>query len=409
MALPVAHGSATLRRAFDCVAAQDHPDIEILLILNGADQATTALASDLVAAEPRARLLHLDRPSLPAALNLALRHARHDLIARMDADDTCPAHRLTRQARAMQAHPSWGAVGSAWQLAGADGRVISTVRPPEAPEDLRWRLLLGNVLAHGSMMLRRPAVIAAGAYDEMLDRAQDYDLWLRLLHVAPIGALPDVLYTHVTSSAHDPGRSTGDQAHHAAVAMLRAWRSLPDHALPGLEEALAGALTRDAGPEAARRQIESLLRQAPTRESLLAWLWASWNAPASDRRAYDAARCALLRETGDRLRTDGVERIWLWGAGDHTRWLLDHTDELGLEIAGIVDDHASGTARFGWCIQSPDVLTSNDVALVSSDWHEAAIWASSHEARARGVRVERLYADARRGVRSDNVSTRSCA
>lgn len=409
VALPVTRGADTLPRAFKSVVGQDHPDIEILVVLNGADRDTASMAGRLVDAEPRARILHLARPSLPAALNVALRAARHDLIARMDADDRCPPQRLRLQAQAMRDRPAWGGVGCAWQLEDAEGRVLSTVRPPEDPADLRWRLLLGNILAHGSMMLRRQAVIAAGAYNELLDRAQDYDLWLRLLQVAPIGALPDVLYTHVTSHARDPGRSTPDQAGHAARAMLGAWRSLGE-GTAHLDGAVAAALTRQAGPDGALQRIEALLRRAPTRDALMAWLWASWNAPAADRHAYDAARGALLRETGDRLRADGVDRVWLWGAGDHTRWLLDHQEDLDLDVAGIVDDHAAGERRFGFPVESPSVLSPSDVVLISSDWHESTIWESSRAAQARGVRVVRLYADARaRGARSASVSTRSCA
>ena len=407
VALPVAGSSPTLPAAFACVARQDHPDIEILVVLNGADAPTTALARELCAADVRARIIELERPNLAAALNVALAEARHDLLARMDADDACPPHRLRLQADAMAASPELGAIGCAWELADPDGTVIATVRPPTDPADLRWRLLLGNVLAHGSMLLRRDAVRRAGAYEERLDRAQDLDLWLRLSRAAPIGALPDVLYTHVTRSPHDPARSTRDQADVVAPRLLEAWRSLPASTGAALERAVADAITRDRGPDHALASIESRLREeGPTRDALIAWLWTHWSTPPTHRAAHDAARRALLRETGARLRADGVHRVWLWGAGDHTRWLLANAAHLGLEIVGIVDDGLAGSDRHGFRVAAPDDDGPGACVLISSDWHEEAIWRSSAAPRARGVRVERLYADADASVeRSASVST----
>ena len=99
----------------------------------------------------------------------------------------------------------------------------------------------------------------------------------------------------------------------------------------------------------------------------------------------------------------------MWGAGDHTRWLLDHVDELNLDIAGIVDDNLAGRRRFAYDVEPPSTLAPGDIAIISSDWHEKAIWEASAPTRARGVRVERLYADARvASANSESVSTRSC-
>lgn len=393
VALPVACAAPTLQRAFHCIAAQDHPQIEIILVLNGADDETTSLARRLAAPDPRARIIELERPSLAAALNVALEAARHDLVARMDADDACPAHRLRLQAERMASDDTLGALGCAWHLADDAGRVITTVHPPTEPAGLRWRLLLGNVLAHGSMMLRRSAVLRVGAYDESLDRAQDYDLWQRLSRQHRIGALADVLYTHTTRSPHDPGRSTREQAFVAAPRMLDAWRELPASASTDLVDAIAASLSRDDG--SAADPIERILEsEGPTRDALLAWLWSQWNTPPAGRRAYDAARRALLRESGRRLRRRAVKRVWLWGAGDHTRWVLDHLDDLDLEILGLIDDQLVGSTRFGYQVASPDELGPGDTAIISSDWHEDAIWARTAPARARGVRIIRLYAEA---------------
>lgn len=388
VALPVARAAATLEAAFTAIARQDHEDLDILLVLNGSDAPTRDLAHSLARADTRARILELDRPNLAAALNLALREARHDLLARMDADDTCVPHRLRLQAEAMRRSPHLAALATAWEMADPQGNVIAVHRPPTNPFELRWRLLLSNVLAHGSVMLRRDLILRAGAYDESISRAQDYDLWLRLIaRDFTVASLPDVLYRHHTRRPTDPTAITPDQAHVAIERMLTAWRSLPDSDPDTLRDALAPVVTRVPAPDTTA--LTNHLAASPTRDALMAYLWAHWLTPPAPRAAYDTARRALLRERFAQIRAAGATRLWLWGAGEHTRWLLEN--DLPLPIAGLVDDHLAGQRRHEYDVHHPDTLQPGDHALISSDWLEDAIWTSTTLHRRRGVHVWRLY------------------
>jgi hypothetical protein len=392
VALPVHRDPGTLAQALACITAQTLSDLDILVILNGADRATRESAHALIRSDRRVRLIELPEANLAAACNTALEAARFELVARMDADDLCRPTRLARQAIAMIERPALSAIGSAWEILGESDQVITTVRPPTDPAAMRWRLLLGNTLAHGSVMLRREHVLKAGGYNTRCDRAQDYELWLRLSQAGEIGACPEVLYQHRTRFSEDPGRSDAQQAAIAGPAMLGAWQALPaaDIAIADrLRTALTAAMARENGADMS--QLEAVLSAAPTREALLAWLWAQWHHPPAPRRAAEISKRARLREIGIQLRARSIGAIWLWGAGDHTRWVLENRDELGVEILGIVDDHLAGARRFEFAIQAPAILTPRDCALLSSDWHEDALWASSKSARARGVIIIRLY------------------
>jgi hypothetical protein len=401
VALPVKNGGATLATAIECLHKQTVPDLEILIVLNGADGEARSVAARAGKDNKRIRVLSLPEANLAAALNLAIEQAKFDLVARMDADDTCSPDRLALQAQHMGKHPRLAALGCAYEIADEEGRVISTIRPPTDPKELRWRLMLGNVLAHGSMMLRKSAVRAVGGYDVRCTRAQDYDLWLRLIRSLDVAALPQVLYRHTVHAADDPYRSTPEQAGIAARAMVDAWRSLsertpmPTGVADPLLEAIRSTLSRDHKPGAmtGAELLEAMLHRHPSREALMAWLWAQWAQPPSNRRAIEVGRLARLRELGLLLRGERVPRVYLWGAGEHTRFILQHESDLGLAIAGVVDDHAHGQVRFGRHVTKPETLLAGEVALISSDWHEDAIWERSESQRARGVRVLRFYAD----------------
>jgi hypothetical protein len=392
IALPVYRDSGTLEQALGCIQNQTLLDLDIVMVLNGSDEATRRTAHELARRDPRTRTIELPEANLAAACNTALEAARHDLVARMDADDLCSPQRLGAQAAYMAAHPHIAALGSAWELLDAEDHVIGTVRPPCEPETLRWRLLLGNCIAHGSVMLRREMVLRAGGYSTRCSRAQDYDLWLRLSAAKAVACIPEVLYQHRTRFAGDTGRSSGEQAAIAGPLMLEAWRRLPraeNGAADALQQAIVDAISREQGADSGA--IETLLDATPTREGLLAWLWAQWFHPPGPRRVAEICKRSRVREVGIQLRAEGVGSVWLWGAGDHTRWLLGVREELGVQIDGLIDDARAGQTRFGFAVGRPQDLQPGDCAVISSDWHEETIWDRSADVRARGVRIFRLY------------------
>ena len=126
-------------------------------------------------------MLTLPRSGLIAALNLGLEQAKGEWVARMDADDIARPTRLERQLAFAQHHPRAAAIGSFWQVIGADGAVKRIHAPPTAPAAIAASLRSENPLAHPTMLLRRAAVLARGGYRPAFLQAEDYDLWLRLV------------------------------------------------------------------------------------------------------------------------------------------------------------------------------------------------------------------------------------
>src|ERR1043166_8511303 len=125
VALPIFRAEPdTLRRAAGSIQTQTLADLDILMVLNGADDATTGVAHEIARQDARVRIAELPDPNLAAALNVALRLARFPIVARMDADDLCPPRRLELQARWLREHPEVAALGTAFERISADDRVI---------------------------------------------------------------------------------------------------------------------------------------------------------------------------------------------------------------------------------------------------------------------------------------------
>jgi len=80
----------------DSILATAYPAdrLEVLVVDGASDDGTRDAVRAYAAREPRVRLLDNPRRSAPAALNLGIRAARGEIIARMDAHVVYPPHYL---------------------------------------------------------------------------------------------------------------------------------------------------------------------------------------------------------------------------------------------------------------------------------------------------------------------------
>jgi glycosyltransferase involved in cell wall biosynthesis len=405
VALAVHRAVPGLRAAVASMLAQTLRPREVLLVVNGASDAEAgeiervvrgAFSDDGAGVELVIR--RRVSPGLAGALNEAFAAARCGFVARLDADDVARPARLERQAAFLRDHPEVAGVGSAFRRVTGTGGVYETVYPPTDPREVRWRLHLQNCFCHGSMLLRRDAVRAAGGYDERLDKAQDYELWSRMVRRGHVLAnLPDVLYDYTIAQACDVGVASEGQGLTASAVLVDSWRSLPllegGRARAMLEEAVALGHRGSRFASDAARRVEVLLREhGPTRDALMAWLFCQFRMGVVPAHAWTVCKLSRLREVGREMRGAGVGRVWLYGAGRHTGWVLDHRAEVPA-IAGIVDDHAAGSVRYGMAVRAPESVRPGEHVLLSSDWHEDAMRAASEPMVERGVNVWRLYDD----------------
>lgn len=61
------------------------------------------------------------------------------------------------------------------------GCVLRSAILPADPGFTSWSMLFTSTVSHPSVIFRKSAIQAAGGYDESIARAEDYDLWLRIV------------------------------------------------------------------------------------------------------------------------------------------------------------------------------------------------------------------------------------
>jgi glycosyltransferase involved in cell wall biosynthesis len=183
--MPVRNAVATLDACLDSIEAQSFADYELVMVDDASGDDSRAIASARAKTDSRIRLLRASRRGIVACLNTGLTEARAPLVARMDSDDLMDSERLALQWKYLSEHLEVDVVASRVHAFPAE-QVRAGMR-----EYLRWQnacidsdamrdeIYVECPITHPSVMFRRAAVIAAGAYRDG-DFPEDYELWLRL-------------------------------------------------------------------------------------------------------------------------------------------------------------------------------------------------------------------------------------
>jgi len=129
------------------------------------------------------------------SLNQGIALSASPMIGRQDADDVSLPGRLERQVDFMASHPECLVVGTQGRVIDAAGLDVGPYLPcPIDDRGIREHIPRACPFIHGSVVMRREAVLAVGGYRSKVRRAEDYDLWLRLAARGPLANLPDVQY-----------------------------------------------------------------------------------------------------------------------------------------------------------------------------------------------------------------------
>jgi glycosyltransferase involved in cell wall biosynthesis len=196
--MPVHNASRYLREALDSLRAQTHTDFEIVLVDDGSDDGSLAIAQEYEQRDPRLRVLPRRRAGIVAALNYGLAECRGEFVARMDGDDVALPLRFSAQVAFLRSHPDHVAVGCAQLLIDPDGEPISTLVYAPEHEAIHAEHLSGvpGAISHPASMLRRAAMVRVGGYLPESEYLEDYCLFLRLGEIGRLANLDEVLHCY---------------------------------------------------------------------------------------------------------------------------------------------------------------------------------------------------------------------
>jgi GT2 family glycosyltransferase len=187
--MPAYNAAATIAPAIRSVLAQTRVDWELIVVDDGSTDDTVAQVTPFLS-DPRIQLVPQENRGLSSARNTAIALARGRYISMLDSDDLWMPSYLDAMGRVLARDADVAfAHTDAWALDDATRRIrrsstMSPQRPPNPPpsepREFLALLLQRNFLYYGAT-IRRKVLEHVGLYDERLRRAEDYELWLRIL------------------------------------------------------------------------------------------------------------------------------------------------------------------------------------------------------------------------------------
>ena len=182
-----------IREAIDSILNQTFHDFEFLIINDGSTDNSLNIIESYK--DPRIRLIHNKiNLGLTKSLNIGLKEARGEYIARMDADDISLPNRFRWQMEYMEAHPDIVLISGNIEIIDAHGNSLWKSDKVNDPDLIAWELLFHNYIGgHSQVLFRRDIALQFGGYSEDCRYSQDYDLWSRFSQKYNLAILPQVL------------------------------------------------------------------------------------------------------------------------------------------------------------------------------------------------------------------------
>lgn len=199
--MPFFNAGSYVSTSLTSILNQSFKNFQLVIVDDASSDSTREKLTKI--ADKRLKIIrNRSRLGIAASLNRALKEATGSLIARMDADDIAHPDRLKKQIIFLDQHKAIGVIGTQAKFIDKRGKIIGQTHNPLWDADIRRKLMSFNPIVHPSVIVRRELLDKFGSYDETLDGAEDYDLWLRFARFTKFRNLGEcLLFWRRSSSA----------------------------------------------------------------------------------------------------------------------------------------------------------------------------------------------------------------
>lgn len=219
------NASRWLDESIQSVLNQSFGDFEFIIVDDGSQDDTLSIIRHYASCDNRIVVIKKENTGLADSLNVGIRLARGEWIARLDADDICEPTRFEKQIGVARNNESLVFIGTGLTIIDASGQPSSIYHYPKTHHQLVRHLQKARKFpAHSTAFYRTSVVQSIGGYRPRIHRAQDRDLWLRLSELGELACLDEPLVRvrkHENQISHD--ESGRRQIIDSRTAMISYW------------------------------------------------------------------------------------------------------------------------------------------------------------------------------------------
>ena len=183
--IPTFNRKTLLLEALESVFAQTYKDYEVLVVDDGSADGTQ---ETLAPYRDRLRYIWKANGGEASARNRGIREAKTAYVAFLDSDDLWDPIFLETAIRHLDRNPELGLVSTGCEVF-PEGERRPRIIPGLLQGDLFSHLFNRNFITASAVVAKRDCFQRVGLFDERLDQATDYDMWLRIAKAYPIAFL----------------------------------------------------------------------------------------------------------------------------------------------------------------------------------------------------------------------------
>ena len=176
--MSVYNGMPYLEQAVESIFRQTFEDFEFFIVDDASTDETWRYLKSL--RDMRIKLIQNKKNlGLAASLNIALRQAQGDFVARMDADDISLSIRFEEQINFLQKHPTIDICGSFVNVIDETDKIIGQIKKPTSDKEIKKELFWLTPLLHPTWFAKKEVFRKLKGYDERWDYVEDFEFLIR--------------------------------------------------------------------------------------------------------------------------------------------------------------------------------------------------------------------------------------
>lgn len=168
--------SEYIAQAINSILNQTYKDFEYIIIDDGSTDNSISVIESFN--DNRIRFFKIDHIGRAAALNFAIKQAKYEIIALMDADDISHPQRLESEIKLLKKKNQIIFCEAAYFH---KDKILYVNETLSEIINLKSKIFLHGHLNNSSALFYKNLLIENNCYDETLSAYEDYDFWLRVL------------------------------------------------------------------------------------------------------------------------------------------------------------------------------------------------------------------------------------
>jgi glycosyltransferase involved in cell wall biosynthesis len=244
--MPAYNAEPWINEAIDSILAQTFPVLEILAV----DDGSTDNTAEIIHSYPEpVKYIYQEHRGVSAARNTAIRAAKGDFVAFIDADDYWHPRKIELQVNLLAEKKLEWASCETQAFDSTTREYIDGLFAPMRDGDILQPLLLNDFIGSATPIVRRTVFERAGYFNEEYDAriGEDWDMWLRIASEYPLGVVREKLAFHrLHSTSTMSTTSIADRTRSLVGVVERALKRNPEE-LDGIAKQALANIYHGAG------------------------------------------------------------------------------------------------------------------------------------------------------------------